>query len=55
MILEIDPLAYFVSDIPFELILAGSSFLSILLLYDPLSNVFDKLKINVENGINYKK
>lgn len=55
MILEIDPLAYFVSDIPFELILAGSSFLSILLLYDPLSNVFEKLKIDVENGINYKK
>lgn len=43
LFLEIDMLAYFISDIPFELLLAASSFLSILWLYKPCSNLIDKL------------
>jgi len=35
-------LDYFIADIPFEIILALSSFLSILLLYIPLSKLFDR-------------
>lgn len=33
---------YMIADIPFELILALSSFLSILWLYEPVSKVFDR-------------
>ena len=43
LFLEIDMLAYFISDIPFELLLSASSFLSILWLYKPCSNLIDKL------------
>lgn len=35
-------LDYFIADIPFEIILALSSFLSILLLYIPVSKLFDR-------------
>jgi energy-coupling factor transport system substrate-specific component len=35
---------YLVSDIPFECLLASSSFLSILWLYSPLKKVLDKLQ-----------
>lgn len=43
MINEVDPLAYFISDIPFECLLAASSFLSILWLYKPCAKVLDNL------------
>lgn len=48
--LEIDMLAYFIADIPFELLLAASSFLSILWLYKPCSKLIDKL-YKKENSI----
>ena len=35
--------AYLISDIPYELLLAGSAFLGILLLYEPLSKLLRKL------------
>lgn len=35
--------SYFMADILFEIILAASSFLSILWLYDPLSRVFERI------------
>ena len=41
LIMKIGFLSYLVSDIPFELLLALSSFLSILLLYKPCSSLFD--------------
>ena len=34
---------YLMADIPFELLLAASSFLGILLLYDPLKKMLQKL------------
>ena len=34
---------YLIKDIPFELLLAGSSFLTILLLYDPMRKLLKKL------------
>lgn len=43
LFLEIDFWTYLVADIPFEIILAGSSFISILWLYEPLSKVLNKL------------
>lgn len=43
ILLEVDPLAYFTEDILFEVIMALSSFLMILILYNPLSNAFDKM------------
>ena len=39
--IKIDPIAYLISDIIFELILAGCSFISILLLYKPCGKVID--------------
>lgn len=36
-------LDYFISDFLFEILLACSSFLTILWLYKPISNIFDKL------------
>lgn len=37
---------YFIADLPFEIILAASSFLTILWLYEPLSTVFIQLNKN---------
>ena len=34
---------YLIKDVPFELLLAASSFLGILLLYDPLRKLLKKL------------
>jgi len=42
LILRVDFLTYFIPDIPFEIILALSSFISILWLYAPLSAVLNK-------------
>lgn len=42
--LKVDWYAYLTADILFEVILATSSFLTTLILYDPLSNVFDLWK-----------
>lgn len=41
-ITEIDIFVYLIEDIPFEIILAMSSFLSILLLYNPAKKCFDR-------------
>lgn len=41
IILKVDFLPYFIADIPFELLLALSSFISILWLYKPCSKLFD--------------
>jgi hypothetical protein len=48
IILHIDFIAYLVSDIIFEVLLATSSFLSIMLLYNPCAKIFDRYKINKE-------
>ncbi|MFA7417784.1 MAG: hypothetical protein WCZ19_04510 [Acholeplasma sp.] len=45
-ILHVDPVTYIIADIPFQLLLASSSFMTILLLYEPSSNLFDLLKID---------
>lgn len=42
LIMHINILAYLASDIIFEIILAASSYVSILWLYDPCSKAFDK-------------
>lgn len=42
IILSVGFISYLMSDLLFEIILALSSFLSILLLYNPLSKVLDK-------------
>ena len=42
LMLKIDFLAYITSDILFETLLAVSSFISTLLLYNPLSRLFDR-------------
>lgn len=41
--LKVDFLAYIITDIPFQLLLASSSFITILLLYEPSSRMFDYL------------
>ena len=41
LIMHIDPIAYLISDIIFEIILAVCSFISILLLYKPCSNALN--------------
>lgn len=43
IIIKVDFWTYFVADIPFEALLALSSFLSTLLLYDVLKKLIDKL------------
>lgn len=43
LIFKISASAYFVSDLPFMLLLALSSFLSILWFYEPCSKAMDKL------------
>lgn len=46
VILKVDLIAYFIADIPFVALLAASSFITTLLLYDPLKNILDhKLKL----------
>ena len=42
LILEVSFISYLVADILWEVLLATSSFLTILLLYDPCSKLFDK-------------
>ena len=41
-IFQIDIRTYFIADIPFELLLAASSFLSILWFYTPVAKIFDR-------------
>jgi len=48
IVLQIDFRAYLIADLPFEGLLAGSSFLSTLLLYNPLKNVLGKLINNTQ-------
>ncbi len=43
ILLDVKLFDYFISDILFEILLASSSFLTILWLYKPISNIFDKL------------
>ena len=43
LILNINPIAYLISDFIFEIILAVCSFVSIFLLYKPLSRLLDNL------------
>lgn len=43
LIYKIDFLSYIITDIPFEILLATSSFISVLLLYDSCSNTIHKL------------
>lgn len=42
---KIDPVAYLLSDIIFELILAACGFITTAILYSPCSNLFDRLGI----------
>lgn len=42
LIMKVDFLAYFIPDIPFEVILALSSFISILWLYEPIKKIINK-------------
>ena len=42
-VLHVNFKAYMIKDIPFELLLAASAFLGILLLYDPLRKLLKKL------------
>ena len=48
-IMNIDPIAYLLSDIIFEIILAVISFVTILLLYKPCSKVLDIMMSNNKN------
>lgn len=41
LIMHIDPIAYLISDVVFEVVLAACSFLTIVLLYKPCSNIID--------------
>ena len=41
LIMHVDILVYFIADILYEIVLAACSFVSILLLYKPCSNVID--------------
>ena len=43
IVLETKFIAYLLADLPFEALLVGSSFLTTLLLYNPLKKVLDKL------------
>ena len=43
-LISIDPITYLISDIAFEITLAVVSFVSILFLYRPCSNIFELLK-----------
>src|SRR5690606_3723143 len=52
IILQVDPIAYLVADSIFQVLLGASSFLTILILYPPLSKLFTEL-LNTRNI--YKK
>ena len=43
LVLKVDFFVYLISDIPFELILASCSFITVYWLYEPLSKVFNNL------------
>ena len=43
LVLEVDPWVYLVNDLWWEIILAVSSFLSIMWLYDPCAKAIDKI------------
>ena len=43
IILQTDFFSYLIADLMWEILLASSSFITILLLYDPCSNVLDKV------------
>ena len=43
--MEVDLITYLTMDIIWEFILSASSFITIVLLYKPLSKLFDKLNI----------
>ena len=45
IVMEVDLITYLTMDIIWEFILAASSFITIVLLYKPLSKLFDKLNI----------
>ena len=47
LVMHINPLKYLASDILFELILATSSFVSILFLYIPCKQIFIKFRIGI--------
>lgn len=46
---KMDMLAYFISDIPFEIILAVSSFVTTILLYKPCGKVLDMLYKKIDD------
>jgi hypothetical protein len=48
-IMHIDPIAYIISDIIFEVVLAGISFITILCLYNPMSKVINIITNNNKN------
>lgn len=52
LLLHINPIAYLASDIIFEVILAGFSFIAVITLYKPCSKVLDQL-LNNEINISY--
>lgn len=45
LIFKVDIWAYLIADLPFELILACSSFISVLWLYKPLKRVIDNFNV----------
>jgi len=49
ILLDINPIAYLITDILWEVILAGCSFLSILWLYKPCSKLFDRFYVSNSN------
>ena len=49
LVMHISPIKYLASDIVFELILAASSFVSILFLYIPCKKIFIKFRIGIIN------
>lgn len=51
LIMNIDPVAYIIADIVFEVVLAVCSFVTILLLYKPCSKIIDlMLQIDIEDN-----
>lgn len=52
IVLSVDFISYLIADILFEIILALSSFLSILLLYNPIGKVLDKVLPDYLNSKN---
>ena len=52
LIYDLGIIAYFISDLPYELVFAGCSFISIIMLYIPCIKVMDIImeKINYKNS-----